>query len=329
MRDLVAFLLWLLLVAASSIVLEGQLNRLGARLGLSEALQGIVTALAADAPEIATALAALASGNRELGVGVVIGSNAFNLAALLGLAAMVAGEIRVRPRSFALNAIVAAAVTAVATVTILQVISPLAATLALIVVMTPYVALAALRRPQIEALPIFPSARRLALATVDDVKEDERQEPARHASFVDVLSLVPSLASVVIGSIRMVHLAVPLAARVGIPHRIVGTLILAGLTGLPNAIAALRLARRGRGSAVVSEALNSNTINVAVGICLPGLVIGMGPAGLHTGRSIGALAVLTAVALGMIAFRQRLRRLGGAAIIALYLAFALMVVWGG
>lgn len=329
MRDLTTFLLWLVLVAVSSVVLEGQLNRLGARLRWTEGLQGIVTALAADAPEISTAIAALASGNKELGLGVVIGSNAFNLAALLGLAAVVAGEIRVQPRAFALNAIVAAVVTAVATATVLQVVTPLVSTIALAVVLVPYVTLSALRRDQIEALPIFASARHLALLAIDEVAKDERQAESRRASLIDVLSLVPSLASIVIGSVQMVHLAIPLAARVGIPHRIVGTLILAGVTGLPNAVAAVRLARRGRGSAVVSEALNSNTINVAVGICVPGLIVGLGPVGSNMAKATWGLAVLTVIALAMIGFHLRLRRLGGTAIIVLYLVFAAMLLVGG
>jgi cation:H+ antiporter len=63
------------------------------RLGLSEALLGIVAALAADAPEVTAAAAAMSGRQQRLAVGVVIGSNVFNLAALLGLGAVVAGRI--------------------------------------------------------------------------------------------------------------------------------------------------------------------------------------------------------------------------------------------
>ena len=52
-----------------------------------------MAALAADAPEITSAAAAMSSGQRHLGAGVVVGSNVFNLAALLGLGALVAGWI--------------------------------------------------------------------------------------------------------------------------------------------------------------------------------------------------------------------------------------------
>ncbi len=73
------------LTVAASVVLARGLDRIGQRLGFSEALLGMVTALGADAPEIASAVAAVIAGHEETGVGVVVGSNVFNLAALLGV----------------------------------------------------------------------------------------------------------------------------------------------------------------------------------------------------------------------------------------------------
>ena len=63
----------------------GKLDRLSERLGVSEGLHGILTAIGADAPEVSAAIAALVASDKTVGVGVVIGSNVFNLAALLGL----------------------------------------------------------------------------------------------------------------------------------------------------------------------------------------------------------------------------------------------------
>ena len=53
----------------------------------------MLTALAADAPEITAAVTALGRHDHSVGTGVAIGSNVFNLAALLGLASVVAGQI--------------------------------------------------------------------------------------------------------------------------------------------------------------------------------------------------------------------------------------------
>jgi cation:H+ antiporter len=89
----------LLLTVVSSIVLAEVVDRIGHRLGLSEAVLGIITALAADAPEISAAVTAIRGSHAGLGVGVVIGSSVFNIAALLGLSAVVASKVTIRRRA--------------------------------------------------------------------------------------------------------------------------------------------------------------------------------------------------------------------------------------
>ena len=78
---------------AASWLLVSRLERLAERAGFSEAWLGLVAALAADAPEITSAVTALAGGQESVGAGRATGSNVFNLAALLGLAAVLAGRV--------------------------------------------------------------------------------------------------------------------------------------------------------------------------------------------------------------------------------------------
>jgi cation:H+ antiporter len=77
------FIVGVLISLGASLVLVGSLERLGARLRAPEAMLGLAVALAADSPEITTAVVALARRQQDIGVGVVLGSNIFNLAALL------------------------------------------------------------------------------------------------------------------------------------------------------------------------------------------------------------------------------------------------------
>ena len=126
-----AFLVGALISLATSWVLVSRLERVGERLGLSEALLGIVAALAADAPEVTAAVAAIAGHQQRLGAGVVIGSNVFNLAALLGLGAVVAGRIRLHRKVVVLGGIVAMCVAVVCLVVVIGVLPP-AAGLALV-----------------------------------------------------------------------------------------------------------------------------------------------------------------------------------------------------
>src|SRR5262252_1495436 len=110
---------------AASWLLVSRLERLGERAGFSEAWLGLVAALAADAPEITSAVTALARGQPSVGAGVVIGSNVFNLAALLGLAAVVAGRIPVHRRVVLLPGVPAVWV-AVVTLLTVTLVSPAA-----------------------------------------------------------------------------------------------------------------------------------------------------------------------------------------------------------
>jgi cation:H+ antiporter len=129
----------------------------------------------------------------------------------------------------------------------------------------------------------------------------------------------------VLGSVGMVAAAQSLGARWGVSDVVIGTLVLAALTGIPNVIGALRLAAHARGAAVVSESLNSNNANIAVGLCVPALILGIGDtSGLE---QLGAwwMVGMTAVVVVLLAFRRDLTRREGCVIIALYLTFAALV----
>src|SRR5438105_2991590 len=125
---------------AASWLLVSRLERLGERAGFSEAWLGLVAALAADAPEITSAVTALARGQASVGAGVVIGSNVFNLAALLGLAALVAGSIGFHRRVVVLSGVPAVWLAAVCVLTVAAVVTPVAGLGLAAVVRVPYVA---------------------------------------------------------------------------------------------------------------------------------------------------------------------------------------------
>src|SRR6478736_6316092 len=100
------FLVSVALMLGASAVFARRLDQTGLRLGMPEALLGLLTALAADAPEIASAITALVEHQKAVAVGVVVGSNAFNLAAMLGLSAIVASRVRARHEALELEAFV-------------------------------------------------------------------------------------------------------------------------------------------------------------------------------------------------------------------------------
>ncbi len=126
---------------------------------------------------------------------------------------------------------------------------------------------------------------------------------------------------VVVASVTMERAASALGSRFAVPEIVVGGLVLAAVTSLPNAVAAVYLAARGRGAATLSTALNSNTLNVVLGLLLPAAVIGLGRPTTQTTLIAAWYIGLTAVVLAF-AYRDRgIRREIGVLVIAAYLVF--------
>ena len=85
------------------------------------------------------------------------------------------------------------------------------------------------------------------------------------------------------------------------------------------------LALHGRGAAVVTESFNSNTLNIVAGVCLPAVFLGLGKTTPHTIFALWWLAGMTIVAIGLTAWRDGLRRIGGTVLMVLYAAFVAVI----
>ncbi len=93
-----------LLSLAGHLLLEAAVE-VATDLGLSERIIGLtVVAICTSLPELAAALIAALRGEREIAVGTVIGSNLFNLLAVLGLTALVTPEpLSISPNALAFD----------------------------------------------------------------------------------------------------------------------------------------------------------------------------------------------------------------------------------
>jgi cation:H+ antiporter len=320
--SLVAFVAGAAVSLGTSWVLVSRLERVGERFGLSEGLLGLVAALAADTPEITTAVTALVRHERAVGAGVVIGSNVFNLAALLGLGAVVAGRIGLHRKVVALGGAVALWVAIVCLATVVRVVDSIVGLTMVTIVLFPYIFVMGAQRATLRRFP-FPQRWVEWLASALDEEEFELEVAIRPQRGRPVDAFVAGLAlTVVVGaSVAMERGASALGRRYDVAGIVVGALVLAATTSLPNAVAGVHLARKGRGAAALSTTLSSNTLNVVAGLLIPAVVVGLArPSGqelLTAGWYVG----LTALTL-MFAYADRgLRLRTGWIIIVGYAAF--------
>jgi cation:H+ antiporter len=278
------------------------LDRLGHRVHLSAALLGTLVAFGADGPEVTSALIALTSGSQDVGAGVLIGSNIYNLAGLLGLSAILAGPLLIGPRRLAPEEGLNLLLTAVATLLILLVSLHVPLALVALVLFAGYLVRI--------GHPIRTRDRGEDVAAAPS--------PAWLASNIAI-----SVLGIVAGSELLVRSSLYLAPRLHIPATVVGTVVLAIATSLPNTWAAVSLARRGQASAAVVATFSSNSINLVVGFAVPALFIA--PHLPSVARfDVFWLGGMTVAAVALLAARHALTRREGMLLAGLYAAFLLV-----
>ncbi len=316
----VVFLLSALVSLGASALLVARLERIAAHLGFREATLGLVAALAADGPEITAAVTGLARGQHAIGVGVVLGSNAFNLAALLGLGALSAGRIRLHRDVMVFAGSVATVVALLSVGAASGALVPGVALGLSAFVFIPYVVVSSVSPGTLTRWPL-PSrfATRLARAVSDEEQELAAATDPKESGPLDVVGATLALGTVIGSSILMEHAASAIGERYGIAEILTGGVLLAAVTSLPNAVSAIYLARRGRGSAVLSTALNSNALNVVFGLLLPAMFVGLGSYGGSGVLVASWYAGLTVVALALAYAGPGLGRVSGALVVCGYL----------
>jgi len=302
--------------------LARRLDRLGVRFGFPEALVGLMTAVAADGPEISAALVALAKGEHGVSVGVLVGSNAFNLAAMLGVSALLAGAVVLARETLLLEGLVGLVITLIAAALLLRWLAvPVAAVLAglavgayLVVVVGGYELLEHRAMPKRIADRL---GRALVSRTGPEAASPTSSDPTHQLLALVVVDLVLIIAS----SFGMVQAAVTLGDHWGISRAALGVLVLAPLTSLPNAFTGVRLGLARRGAALVGEAFNSNTINLGAGVVAPALFTTTALLTTTAKLQLGWVIGMTVVCIALLAAPRGMRRTGGAVLIACYCGF--------
>jgi cation:H+ antiporter len=322
----VEFVAGAVLCLGTSWVLVAKLEMVGERFGFSEALLGLVAALAADTPEITAAVTALSRHERAVGAGVVIGSNVFNLAALLGLGAVVAGRLDLHRKVVLLGGAVAIWMATVCLVTVTRVVDPDLGLALVLTVLVAYTALLA-GRTWVGRIGV-PRTWRQWLASAVDEEELELVVAIRpkRARPRDTVVAAIALGVVVGAAIAMERGASTLGRHYAVPGVIIGGLVLAAVTSLPNAVAAVYLASKGRGAAAFSTALNSNTLNVVAGLVLPATFLGLASPSGQTVLVTATYLGLTALTLALCYVDRGLRRSAGWLILVAYAAFVACLV---
>jgi len=316
-------------MSVSSFILGGSLEKLPARFHLSGGLLGMITALAADTPEISSAITALFVKQHDIGIGIIIGSNIFNLAALLGLSALITGRIPLKRQGIIFNGATSLLVTLIAILLILKFIAPLVSVILLTILLIPYIFILTLNPDRLKQWKLQKNVRAFLAVAISSTRNTvNRRKIGIWKAFSGRWAIGISTVMIVLTSMGMVHAAVFLSDAWKVDKIIVGMFILAILTSIPNTITAIKLALYGNETAVLSESLNSNTINILFGIAVSSAILGLGSLQPETIFSIWWLLGMTIIALLLLYFKKGSSRISGAITIGLYLIFVVIIcIW--
>lgn len=328
------FLVSLMIVIATSARFTRKLEKLCEALNLSIGMLSLLSALGANVPNYVSSAIAILSGHMDVGIGIIVGSNIYNLTLILGLCALLTPErsgmtLDVREkRDVGLVARYALAIIFLAFVVICWLPrSPFIPSLH-----TPGISHVLLLLSSTLALGVFSGLLvHILRRTHGGVGTTLHHLDAKRIAPLAILRLcsaiIVTLAIALGGVLVMVQSGQTLTGDLHMPPVLAGLLVLAVATSLPNTVVAVSLVRTGEAAACVEEVYSSGSINAALGVVLP-LLFWQGVLSDRFLLLLDAPLTLAIILFALIfVLRGRLSRGMGVLLLAIYVVWALVRFW--
>ncbi len=285
-------------------------------LGVAPLLIGLtVVALATSAPEILVSIVASLRGDPELAIGNAIGSNIVNIGLVLGGVALIR-PIKLTSETLRSEMPALLAVTLLAVSLFLDAylsrIDGIVLLIALVIVM------------------IWLTRLGLRSAENDPISAEYDAEIPRDVSMKKAIFwLVVGLAILLVGAELMVNGAIDIARTLGVSEVVIGIVLVAFATSLPELAVSLVSAIKGEYGLAIGNVVGSNIFNL---LAVIGVAAVIEPAALPPTVLSLHVFVMTAFTLVMFAMTYeygragRISRLEGAALLAAFVAYDSYVV---
>ena len=280
------------------------------RLGLSELLIGLtLVGFGTSSPELITSIDAALVGSPGIALGNVLGSNIGNILLILAVVLLIK-PIAVNPAAVGRDGVIALVVSIG--------LAALALTFGELNRMIGLLLLAGLA---IYVFAVWRIERRGGVAAEMHVESSHTHDPAPQALWLSALFVTAGLGLLMLGANFLVTGAVATARIAGLSETVIGLTIVAIGTSLPELVATLAAALKGRSDVAFGNIVGSNIYNILGILGLTALIhplpipkdVGL----LDWGALIGSAALLLVFALT----GRRLTRLEGLAFLAGYVTY--------
>jgi cation:H+ antiporter len=240
-------------------------SKLATTLGVSPLVVGLtVVAFGTSAPEVAVSVNAALSGNTDLAVGNVVGSNIFNVLFILGLSALITPLV---VHAQIIRQEIPILVGACLLLFILSLDGKISFSESLLLLGT-LVAYTAF---------LIIQSRKETRKVQDEYAKDHNSKNKWDAPiYVQIILILVGLSLLVQGSEWLVDSAVIFARMIGVSDIIIGLTIVAAGTSMPEVATSVMAAVKGERDIAVGNVIGSNTFNILGCLGVTGLVAPLG-----------------------------------------------------
>lgn len=296
-----------LLIKGADIMVDGA-SAMARKLRVPPLIVGLtVVSFGTSAPEAAIGIASGITGGGAISLGNVIGSNFFNLLAVIGVTALViplTAERDVIRRDMPVNFLATGALA----IAMLDGVIVWYESLAFLIALGIYLFVVIKNAPNGRA------------------EEDEHG----HAWLVAIMMALGGLVAIVIGGDTVVDNAKIIAANFGMSETLIGLTVVALGTSLPELVTSLTAARKGEDGIAVGNAVGSCLFNILFILGISGIVRPLAV----EGELIADVWLLATVSVAVYIFALKDKRIGRAegavcvALYAVYIAFIILRAYG-
>lgn len=230
---------------------------------VSKQLIGLtIVAFGTGAPELAVSISSLISGNTDMLLGNVMGSNIINILLLIGVAALI-NPIKVNKNTISKE------------LPLLLLISTALVVLFLDTSITGAVVNTISRGDALICVLFFAIFLYYIIGlTKKNRKEKKVVEKPKYKLGKSFLFVILGLVGVVAGSQFVVNSASFLASAIGISDRVIALTVVAFGTSLPELVTTITAARRGENELLVGNIIGSNIFNICIVLGIPVVIFG-------------------------------------------------------
>lgn len=341
MIDLIIYIILLLasliIVIKSADLFVDSLVEVGESLGISQIILGVTaSAIGTSLPEFGSAMIAIFSGNPDIGVGVVIGSNIWNIAGILGISSLTAGYIYVKQEELKRDGLMTL-LTAVILLIFMILFNDITRVVGVILVVVYIVYLYILIRSQRDkSNPENSGGDEHSKESKSNVISDTQGKGQIQVEEVigsgrsrnkNIMISLAGLAGLIIGSRLLVYSGVEIGALTGVPQIIMGLFALAIGTSMPELVVTLRSAMKKMHSLSIGTVLGSNIFNILIGIGIPSLFMNIPVDKLAVSFDAPVMIGVTALLILLSYRKSKLSRIGGAVLVSVYVVYIITRIY--